>query len=201
MDIKPNFDKAEKLARELRLMQPTNDFSLNINTLDFDREIYIDTFENYAARTNCSVSDLTSNGKMKDGYTVKSGMSSVILYHDVNKYEPRLKWTIAHEIGHIYMGHKKDNGNEEVEAHWFAAEFLTPIPIIFEILKKGVKVSTTTLSELFGISPEAAIKRVNSLNRMPVKSAYLTSDFHDKYGAEIDAYVNDQKRDSVFKTY
>ena len=139
MSEKPNFDKAEMLARELRLMQPTDDFRLEIDSITFDRDIYIDTFENYALQTNCPISRLTADGTKKDGYTIERGDTRIILYYENHRYEPRTKWTIVHEIGHIYMGHKSDAPIEEIEAHWFAAEFLMPTPIITAIALSGKK--------------------------------------------------------------
>lgn len=186
MGNKPNFDKAESLARELRLLQPTNSFSLNVEDLIFDRDICIESFENYAAATNCSVSELTQSSKLKDGYTIKKGNTNIVLYNDPHCHEPRLNWTLAHEVGHIYMGHTKDGATEEIEAHWFAAELLIPVPIIVGLLKKGIKVTNLSLMNLFGVSFEAACKKISSFNRMPIQSAYLFEDFMDKYGPLID---------------
>lgn len=186
MDNKPNFDKAESLARELRLIQPTDSLSLNVVDLEFDRNICIDSFNNYASATSCTVAELTSGSKLKDGYTIKKGNTNIILYNEPNCYEPRLNWTLAHEVGHIYMGHKKDGAIEEIEAHWFAAELLIPDPILIELLKRGKTVTKYSLMNLFGVSFEASCKKVSSFNRMPIKSAYLYDDFLAKYGAIID---------------
>lgn len=185
MESKPNFDKAESLARELRLIQQKNSFSLNIKKMEFDRDVCIDTFENYAAITNCSVSELTGNNQLKDGYTIKRGNSNIILYKGTDIFEPRLNWTLAHELGHIYMGHTKDEANEEVEAHWFASELLMPTPLIYELVNRGIRVSNFTLVDLFSVSYNAAYKKINSLNRMPIKLLYLYNELIEKYSDEI----------------
>lgn len=69
----------------------------------------------------------------------------LIVYDDRTENSQRIRWTLAHEIGHIVLGHlvefdatalnrrglsKEDYGVLEVEAHWFAAELLAPKTII-----------------------------------------------------------------------
>lgn len=191
MDSKPNFDKAESLARELRLIQPGNSFSLNVEKLEFDRDVCIDTFENYAAITNCDVSELTGNNRLIDGYTIKRGNVNIILHKEIARFEPRLNWTLAHELGHIYMGHTKDGANEEIEAHWFASELLMPTPLIYELVDRGKIVTNITLVDLFSVSHMAAHKKVSSLNRMPQKTEYLYNDLIERYSDEIDRCIAD----------
>lgn len=193
MERKPNFQKAEMLARELRLMQPTNDFAIAPEDLVFDRDIIIDTFENYAAATGCSVSSLTLNGRLSDGYTIINGFNYIVLYYERHKGSRRLLWTLMHEIGHIYMGHTNDTEIEEVEAHWFASEFLMPIPLILQLLNRLETVNLEMLCSTFYVSPNAGLKRISSLKRMYKWSDYLNNDFVEKYNDAIDAYVNQIK--------
>lgn len=73
---------------------------------------------------------------------IQRGTNTYIIGYDeriVN--QQRIRWTLAHEIGHIVLGHldqyeataltrggltDKQYGVLEVEAHWFAAELLAP---------------------------------------------------------------------------
>ena len=65
----------------------------------------------------------------------------LIVYDNENFSRERIRWTIAHEIGHIVLGHlvyyeetalnrggltNKEYGVLEVEAHWFAESLLAP---------------------------------------------------------------------------
>ena len=91
-----------------------------------------------------------------------------IVYDDVTVSSPdRIAWTIMHEIGHIILGHLvefqetalKRGGIAaeqyrvlEVEAHYFAAEFLMPTAILKYF--KGITIDEIAL--LFGVSDEAA---------------------------------------------
>ena len=102
----------------------------------------------------------------------------LIVYDDVNvNSADRISWTIMHEIGHIVLGHlvefgetcldrggltKKAYGTLEVEAHYFAAEFLMPTAI----LKYFSSITVDEISLLFGVSEEAA--RLDEELRFPV---------------------------------
>ena len=90
--------------------------------MDFDKPIIIDTYENYARLTGITVEMLSPAEPLKDGYTIISKDLYVVLYNDEILNQEHLNWTLAHEIGHIYLNHDKDGPKQEVEAHWFAAE-------------------------------------------------------------------------------
>ncbi len=90
---------------------------------------------------------------------------------DVMPYT-RIRWTIAHEIGHIVLGHFHDfaidelkksaaaNGGSpvhvlELEADIFAAELLQPMPILRAI----GNLTVAQIQELCGVSKKAATNR------------------------------------------
>lgn len=56
----------------------------------------------------------------------------VIYYNDLCCTESRIQWSLAHEIGHIYLGHHDiaQNENTETEANFFAKYLLAPPPIV-----------------------------------------------------------------------
>ena len=56
-------------------------------------------------------------------YSLKSYF---ILYND-NMDINRIRFTIAHEIGHIALGHEESNDETESEADYFARHLLVPI--------------------------------------------------------------------------
>jgi Zn-dependent peptidase ImmA (M78 family) len=65
------------------------------------------------------------------------------------------RFTIAHEFGHLKMGHQSC-GPEDVQerqANLFAAELLMPLPMLKEALKTTRRLSD--LARLFVVSPEA----------------------------------------------
>lgn len=111
-----------------------------------------------------------------------------IVYDDVTiSSSDRIAWTIMHEIGHIILGHlvefketdlnrggmtSKQYGVLEVEAHYFAAEFLMPTAILKYF--KGITVDEIAL--LFGVSDKAAGKKYKRV----FESDYLPNGEYDK---------------------
>lgn len=191
--MKPNFDKAEKTARLLRLSQPNSNLSLDIVKMKFDLPIIIDTFQNYSQITQTPISSLIPSPILKDGYLIKAAPYFIILYDaDMPYGKKHTNWTLAHEIGHIYLGHEQDDVTAEVEAHWFAAELLAPEIIIREIARKrnetGRKVDVYDIEDFFEISMEASCKRVDSLNRKCAWLTYLEEETIDKYRLQINRY-------------
>jgi len=109
---------------------------------------------------------------------VRGGNRYIIVYDDRKDNEQRIRWTIAHELGHIVLGHlvefectalnrngltKEKYGVLEVEAHWFASELLAPTPVLrmfnFEqLVSKNV-------SLICDISKDAGNKRYRELKR------------------------------------
>ncbi|MCH4072364.1 ImmA/IrrE family metallo-endopeptidase [Pseudoramibacter sp.] len=71
-----------------------------------------------------------------------------IIYYDSKVCVERQRFTIAHELGHILLGHVNDSELAEIEANYFASYFLAPSPLIWVYECK----SFTDVSNIFGIS-------------------------------------------------
>lgn len=99
----------------------------------------------------------------------------LIIYDEQVNNESRIRWTLAHEIGHIVLGHldhfeftalnrrglsKKEYSVLEVEAHWFAAELLSPKPIMKRF---SFGDSSDGISLICDISKEASKKRFTQI--------------------------------------
>jgi Zn-dependent peptidase ImmA (M78 family)/transcriptional regulator with XRE-family HTH domain len=82
----------------------------------------------------------------------------------VNKDLPgdRLRWTLAHEIGHAIM-HRNPMGNPEEEANRFANEFLMPEDEIAHQLKDITIERAAALKPLWKVSMAAIIRRASTI--------------------------------------
>lgn len=121
----------------------------------------------------------------------------IIVYDDRVNNEYRVRWTLAHEIGHIALGHllefemtalnrsglsKKAYGILEVEANWFAAELLAPRPALRILgLEEG---DESALALLCSISKEAADRRLAQL---------LKENYYDN--------VQDNQKDKLLRNF
>lgn len=87
----------------------------------------------------CSAQDMIAideDGFSRVVYNPWTGLYNyVIYYNDAQTNEGRLRWTIFHEIGHIYLGHHDNPDDslseiEEAEADFFAKYAIAPPPLI-----------------------------------------------------------------------
>lgn len=129
--------------------------------------------------TKSKIEDATDCYSLEDGYTVKKlrpGLN-LILYNE-EKYSPRMKFTILHEIGHIRLSHTQDGPREEIEANYFAAQVIAPNIILKEIFSRGYPLTQNLLMSAFWISKECANKKISYLRKYP-----------EIHGNELDAAI------------
>jgi Zn-dependent peptidase ImmA (M78 family) len=95
------------------------------------------------------------------GIQVTDKDSSFIGYNEKHSIH-RQRFTVAHEIGHLLLGHTSDSfildfysrNPEEIEANQFAAELLMPLPMLKEDLSGGKK-DVKFIAERYNVSEEA----------------------------------------------
>lgn len=115
-----------------------------------------------------------------------SGQSGKITVNSETKYEPRKRFSIAHEIGHYLLDHQKvhyDNpgtldyyqqGNQEAEANEFASELLMPTAAFMKAIE-GKAFSPRMIeqvSEHFGTSISSVVYRYVTCGPHPVAVVY-----------------------------
>lgn len=103
----------------------------------------------------------------------------------------RKRWTIAHELGHIMLGHldlsnlsdltDQEHSIYELEANTFARELLAPLSLCYKL--RRIYGKEIMLDTAFDISHEAAANIVKYLDAWSTKSlqrgAYIYDRFHD----------------------
>lgn len=110
---------------------------------------------------------------------IRGGSDFLIVYDERIGYDKRIRWTIAHEIGHIVLGHlidfdktalcrggltEKEYKVLETEAHYFACELLSPKTIIRRF--RHLMGDANGIAALCDISYEAAVIRMKELARL-----------------------------------
>jgi Zn-dependent peptidase ImmA (M78 family) len=98
-------------------------------------------------------------GENIDGVQITEGSSFTIGYNQ-ERHVHRQRFTVAHEIGHIILGHTQSdhtfdlncNKPKEKEANTFAAELLIPTEMLKKDISNGVDVKI--LSSKYFVSAE-----------------------------------------------
>lgn len=127
----PNYHMATNAAYELLIEQDLLEIPVNLNKLIYlhRRNIRLMTYSQMAARFSMTVSEYKTLAPSEFGFTMKNDSRNYILYNEEKGYCTN-RFTIAHEIGHIMLGHKIDDSVTEREANCFARNLLCPIPVI-----------------------------------------------------------------------
>lgn len=116
----------------------------------------------------------------KDAEAVES-CGRYIIFYNQNMPSVRIAFSIAHEIGHIVLGHdiehiteyrkKKDSRlkqlyeQSEIEANYFASCLLMPEAIINRLKSFGCRITKEFLQTSFGVSESASEIRIKTLRR------------------------------------
>jgi hypothetical protein len=193
-------------ARELLVRQNIISFKTDIVNMKFDKFVRFDTFQNYAKVTGMPA---VTTARVPEGCTLIKGGKYLILTHHVplpklhhssdgamRRYRTatlRARWTLAHEVGHVCLGHRKDDMVEEREANLFASELLVPELVILELQRQlGRKITTSEIGRLFGVSNQAAENRLHQIESKSRFSAYLKTELMETYGRLITNYTDSE---------
>lgn len=155
------------VANSVLLAQRTLKLVQNVPKMQFaDREIIIDTIQNYAKLTGLPANILLHDRRspLRDGLKIhRQGTNLyIVLYNEDIVMPERLRFTLAHEIGHIFLGHTCDGDAEESEANAFAAQLLMPWFTV-KMLHCNYFANADNVSAMFGVSVTAADRRLREV--------------------------------------
>lgn len=119
-----------------------------------------------AASYGININDFGS----EDAAWFRCDENDMIIYNDAILSNQRIRFSLAHECGHIKMSHDLDRKDlykiYEMEANFFAAQILMPEQIINELMKRGKKINSDNLMLWFNVSKQAADKRIETLRKV-----------------------------------
>lgn len=153
----------EQTATSLLLRQRLRSLRFDPTSLKHEPFIRFDTIQHYCATTRSVARELTG-GISGDGFTVTvprpAGVVHLVLYNaDIPL--TRRRFTLAHELGHIYLGHEDDADEQEREADRFAAQLLMPRILVDQLVRLwGKNLPAEELAAVFGVSHAAAKNRL-----------------------------------------
>ncbi len=166
-DLKPRFAEIIDEVNIILLTANIDSFPFSIKKVIKENTGIACRSYNKAASYGIDMKDFGS----QDAICMKHKDKYIIFYNDSNLIvKGRKRFSLAHEFGHISMKHDLDDKNAyelfEVEANFFAAQLLMPEQIINELRERGKQITKDCLKNWFGVSEEAAKKRLETLNRI-----------------------------------
>lgn len=124
-----------------------------------------------------------------------------IIIDDTMKIE-RIRFTIAHELGHIFLGHESllhrtpnsifiEKPEEETEADMFAARLLAPACVLW-----GLNLRTPEeIAKICNISYQAAVYRAKRMEILYKRNMFLTSDLEKQVYSNFSEFINNYKKE------
>lgn len=132
------------------------------------------TYSEIADEQGLWIEDVIAAFQSEDGYTIYDGINYTIAYNDTIYSDGRIRFTLMHEIGHIYLNHLVDFDETvllrstltetkykvlENEANAFARNAMAPVMVVKDLNFNRVQ----NLVEFFGMSKAAAATRLKSI--------------------------------------
>lgn len=147
----------------------------------------------------CRADKIESALKIQDARCIFDPKTNhYIIIYNHKKPASRIRFSLAHELGHIIMGHLSDEVTEinrgglddhtyyfyEGEANVFAGNFLAPPILIYERAREtNGKISISSIAGLFKLSELAAERRLQDFRCWTRKNAFSSEvSIRKKYG-------------------
>lgn len=164
----PNFSMAYAMANEM-LITSTSISSFPFPPQELVKEQSAIVCRSYkkAKKYGVNINDFGS----ESATLIRFHDKAIIFYNEI-KPQAHINYSILHELGHDKMGHSLSSIDDltyrcyEIETNYFAAQLLMPEQLLRELQRRGVRLTIPFLQSAFGVSAQAAQKRINTLNKL-----------------------------------
>lgn len=171
MIYKPNYSAAEQEAYKLLIDDNIRKLPVKVKKIAKKfPDLQIKSYSWYAKNWDLTIKDVCELVNSDEGccWYLKSQKKYLILYNDLVEHRGRIRWTIAHELGHYLLKHNEKINKPiisrnslseeeyevfEKEANCFARTLLAPPPVI----TKFESIDAIGITQLCNISFEAAV--------------------------------------------
>ena len=164
---RPDYGRARREALSLLLRSELTGLAVDPTRLEVGVPVVFDTIGSYCAKTGLPRAQLLGRmGALADGCTLRLAGVTLVLtdFHGAGDCRRR-RFTQAHELGHILLGHTRDGPAEEQEANRFAGELLMPAPVLAALGSRGGRLRAREIAEWFFVSVSAASAQLARLRR------------------------------------
>lgn len=167
----------------------------NINELPVKVTSIIRKSDNIKLLKNSNVNVLKIN---ESGMTICKNKVFYIIYKD-NESPLRCRFTIAHELGHIFLGHLLINtpqyrtfavcDDNESAANVFARDLLAPACVLHELKA----LTPDIIAKLCNISLEAATYRAERMRELENRNAWYLHPLERQVREQFDNFIKSKK--------
>lgn len=166
---RPDYSKAQLLA--YKTLKNSKEKQLPISVKRIIKkfpDLHIQSYTTFSKKRGLTIEQTCEYLDSEEGCLwMRKDKTYIIFYNDTIKNKARIRFTLAHELGHYILKHNEisdktkfmryslsDNEYDifEKEANYFAKRLLAPLPIINAILDKNNSIEAKNLEEIFGVS-------------------------------------------------
>ena len=184
MNLKPDFRKSYVMANEMLIKSSEIvNFPFSPKALVKEQSPLVCRSYRKAKKYGVDITDFGS-----ESATIMQYGDKGIIFYDEAKPDTHIAFSILHEFGHDRLGHDFNPKDEmiyhkqEVEANFFTAQLLMPEQIIREMQRRGKRITCYFLQLTFGVSAQAAGKRIETL-------AKTNSEWYSRAEKEFDDII------------
>lgn len=171
---KQQYFKIRNLAWEILVKQKVDTLPINIIQICNDMKISV-------IKANINL----------DGYSTVRNDENIIYYKQINNIG-RIRFTIAHELGHILLNNYNLTLRErEKEANMFAARLLTPLGVLQELNVK----SAEEISRVCNVSLSMAKIRYARLEMLRQRNKFQTSKLEQSVVHNFQNYITNYNKE------
>lgn len=148
-------------------------------------------------------SDIKQDPFNEDGYSIKFEGKLIIFYNDF-KPKQRIRFTIAHELGHCILGHVKEGeitprlnsetdkykDPKEIQANVFARDLLMPATVLHSLNMS----SPEQIAEICNVSLQSAEIRFKRLTELNKRGMYNKHPLERQVYSQFKDYIDSNKQ-------
>ncbi|WP_461198503.1 ImmA/IrrE family metallo-endopeptidase [Enterococcus sp. N249-2] len=189
----PNYAYSQKAAYETILQSKQNKLPLSIKKIikSFPN-LHLQKYTVFAKKRNLSMQEVYDLLDSEEGCLWKRGDGQyIILYNNQIENKGRIRFTLAHELGHFILQHNErtertilarysltnlEHDIFEKEANYFARRLLAPIPLVDLYTTSWKKITAGCIEHAFETSYTVANYVIKDLTRRYQKANIIKED-------------------------
>lgn len=177
---KARFQRSEDMADDFLILLEVSQLPIMLLDIFHLMNVRVTTYGAISKKLGLTYDEIAEGFESVDGYSAYDADTNryAVTYNETKSPPERQRWTLAHELGHIVLGHFKEFSktrltrggltNEEYhildqEADAFASEFLAPGLVLFE---SGAYRDRDAIQDVASISFTAAKYKASYLSRI-----------------------------------
>jgi len=184
----PRYKVTNEKALLFLLQYRVSTLPIHPNEIIKELKCSIKTYRHYTKKLDCTVQDISEACGSIDGYSIydENKQKYKIIYNDEIVSEERIRFTLMHEIAHIYLGHFIDFEQTKLcrgglyeddlevldkEANHFASKVLAPEIVLLHAGWKSPKM----IRQQCALSTEASKYKAENIVKMEQKRNFITN--------------------------